>query len=33
MNNPLLDEIQRFAVGKNAFHREEASEGKKLLIT
>lgn len=27
MNHPLLLEIQRFAVGKNAFHREEPPEG------
>lgn len=30
MNNPLLLEIQRFAVGKNAFHREEPPEGKMI---
>lgn len=31
MNNPLLVEIQRFAVGKNAYHREEIPESKKNL--
>lgn len=31
MNNPLLAEIQRFAVGKNAYHRDEPPESKKKL--
>lgn len=29
MNNPLLLEIQRFAVGKNAYHRDEPPDSEK----
>lgn len=32
-SHPLLLEIQRFAVGKNAFHREELPEGEIFLET
>lgn len=28
MSHPLLIEIQRFALGKNNFHREEQAESK-----
>lgn len=27
MNHSLLIEMQRFAIGKNAYHREEQTEG------
>lgn len=30
MNHPLLIEIQRFAAGKNAYHRDEPPESKKI---
>lgn len=29
MNHPLLQELQLFTVGKNAYHREEQPEGEK----
>lgn len=32
MSHPLLDEIQRFCVGKNVYHREEAAEGNIYMI-
>lgn len=27
MNHPLLIELQKFAIGKNAYHREELPDG------